>query len=64
MYLSLYTTIGSMVDEITGATCSLGDSLSLWSLKVKSLFFLQNTHVQLCLSRKQVLMTSLEFEGT
>ncbi|XP_027163442.1 anaphase-promoting complex subunit 1 [Coffea eugenioides] len=34
VYLSLYTTIGSMVDEITSATCSLGDSLSLWSIKL------------------------------
>ncbi|KAL3521228.1 hypothetical protein ACH5RR_019377 [Cinchona calisaya] len=34
VYLSLYTTIGSMVDEITSATCSVGDTLSLWSLKL------------------------------
>ncbi|KAL3521232.1 hypothetical protein ACH5RR_019381, partial [Cinchona calisaya] len=33
VYLSLYTAIGSMVDEVTSATCSVGDTLSLWSLK-------------------------------
>lgn len=34
VYLSLYTTIGSMVDEITSDSCTSGDTLSLASLKL------------------------------
>lgn len=36
VYLSLYTTVGSMVDEITSDSCSSDDTLSLASLKVPS----------------------------
>jgi hypothetical protein len=38
VYLSLYTTIGSMTDQVTNGTFIIGDSLALSSLKVN--FFL------------------------
>lgn len=35
VYLSLYATIGYMVDSVVSGTCISEDSLSLYSLKVK-----------------------------
>lgn len=50
VYLSLYATIGHIVDSVVSGTCIIGDSLSLSSLKVTFSSFTSelNLFISLC----------------
>ncbi|KAG6765462.1 hypothetical protein POTOM_029505 [Populus tomentosa] len=45
VYLSLYTTIGSMTDQVTNGTFIIGDSLALSSLKNDEAQYLRNLYL-------------------
>ncbi|KAL1559265.1 anaphase-promoting complex subunit 1-like [Salvia divinorum] len=58
VYLSLYATIGHIVDSVISGTCIIGDSLSLSSLKIALAYYEALSNGRLTTSRGEIMQST------